>query len=216
MSAATAIAAVERERLIAIVRLRAPEEARAVVEELLGGGVRVIEFSLAAGDALAALAEVVAEFGGLAEFGAGTVLSPAEATAAAAAGASFLVSPNLDPAVVERARELDLLHLPGAFTPTEVKAAMGPEASLVKLFPAGRLGPGYLRDLLAPYPDARLVPTGGVDLDNAADFLAAGAAAIAVGGALVDPAAPTAAGLADRARMFFDLVAASKRGDQSQ
>jgi 2-dehydro-3-deoxyphosphogluconate aldolase/(4S)-4-hydroxy-2-oxoglutarate aldolase len=178
----TARDAIEAERLIAIVRLDdaglAVEAARAVV----AGGVSVLEFSLATEASYAALEEVARDPGAV--VGAGTVLTVAAAERAVDAGAAFLISPGLAPEVAAWARERDVLHIPGAFTASEVIAAGAP---LVKLFPAGRLGPGYVSDLLGPLPSLRLVPTGGVDAGNAAAFLAAGAAAVAVGSALVNP-----------------------------
>jgi 2-dehydro-3-deoxyphosphogluconate aldolase/(4S)-4-hydroxy-2-oxoglutarate aldolase len=175
-------AAVEAERLIAIVRLddaaTAVDAARAVV----AGGVRILEFSLVREASTAALAEVARELDAV--VGAGTVLTVADAERAVAAGAAFLISPGLAPEVAAWARDRDLLYIPGAFTPTEVIAAGPP---LVKLFPAARLGPAYVADLLGPLPSLRLVPTGGVDATNAPDFLAAGAAAVAVGSSLVNP-----------------------------
>ncbi|HWH20827.1 MAG TPA: bifunctional 4-hydroxy-2-oxoglutarate aldolase/2-dehydro-3-deoxy-phosphogluconate aldolase, partial [Solirubrobacterales bacterium] len=116
--------------------------------------------------------------------GAGTVLDAAGAEAAIDAGARFLISPGLAPAVSAVARDRGVLHIPGAMTPTEVAAALDAGAPLVKLFPAAHLGPGYVRDLLAPHPGVRLVATGGIGEGNATDFLDAGVAALAVGGAL--------------------------------
>jgi 2-dehydro-3-deoxyphosphogluconate aldolase / (4S)-4-hydroxy-2-oxoglutarate aldolase len=184
MTARDVAAAVEAERLIAIVRLddvaRAVDAARAVV----AGGVRILEFSLASEASTAALTEVAGGFGDDAVVGAGTVLTVADAERAVRSGAAFLISPGLAPEVAAWARDRDLLHIPGAFTPTEVIAAGTP---LVKLFPAARLGPTYVADLLGPLPSLRLVPTGGVDAANAPAFLAAGAAAVAVGSSLVNP-----------------------------
>jgi len=131
----------------------------------------------------------------------------ADAEAAVAAGASFLVSPHLAFEVTEWAHEHDVLHVPGAFTPTELAAALDAGAELVKLFPAGRPGPGYVRDLLAPFPSARLVPTGGVDEGNAREFLDAGAVAVAVGGAL----GANGQASEQRARRFMELTSLSTR-----
>ena len=115
--------------------------------------------------------------------------------------------------MVEKARELGILQIPGAFSPTEVAAAISGGAPLVKLFPASTLGPGYVRDLLAPFPDARLVPTGGVDERNAREFLDAGAAALAVGSSLVSPADDRPDGnIAARGRRFRELISTHERG----
>jgi len=202
MTARDAAAAVEAERLIAIVRLdeaaTAVEAARAVV----AGGVRILEFSLASEASTVALAEVARELDAV--VGAGTVLTVDDAERAVDAGAAFLISPGLAPEVAAWARDRDLLHIPGAFTPTEVIAAATP---LVKLFPAARLGPAYVADLLGPLPSLRLVPTGGVDATNASAFLAAGAAAVAVGSSLVNPvSAADPAALMSAAERLHALV----------
>ncbi len=175
---------IERGRLLAIVRRPDPEAAVAAIASLRRGGIEAIELSLAAPGALQALREAVAAAPPDALIGAGTVLDAAGAEAAVAAGASFLISPGLAPAAAAAAQALDVLHIPGVMTPSELATALERGALLVKLFPAARLGPGYVRDLLAPFPRARLVATGGMGEDNASDFLTAGAAAVAVGGAL--------------------------------
>jgi 2-dehydro-3-deoxyphosphogluconate aldolase/(4S)-4-hydroxy-2-oxoglutarate aldolase len=120
--------------------------------------------------------------------GAGTVITVDEAVDAVSAGASFLVSPHLDRRLLEWARANEIAFLPGGLTPTEIASAWGRGAAAVKVFPASVGGPGYLRSLLAPYPDLILVPTGGVDGDNVAAYLAAGAAAVGVGGWLTSHA----------------------------
>ncbi|MBS1862177.1 MAG: bifunctional 4-hydroxy-2-oxoglutarate aldolase/2-dehydro-3-deoxy-phosphogluconate aldolase [Actinobacteria bacterium] len=210
MSAAATAAAIERSRLIAILRSESADEGLRAAAALVAGGVEALEFSLASPAALAALQMAVAELGSVASLGAGTVLTSDAARAAVEAGAEFLVSPNVDPSVGAAALELDVLHLPGALTPTEVAAALTGGAPLVKLFPAVRLGPGYVRDLLAPFPDLKLVPTGGIDAGNAAAFLSAGAAAVAVGGALTaGDAAPAA--VTRRARDLVTSIQAVRR-----
>ena len=189
------------ERLIAIVRAGSADEAVLAAEALLAAGVRVIEVSLVTPGALSALTRLSESAGDERLIGAGTVRSRADAVQATAAGARFLVSPGLDPGVLGWSIANDVLHLPGALSPSEVGAALAGGAQLVKLFPAGRLGAGYVRDLLAPFPEARLVPTGGIDGSNAGAFLDAGAVAVAVGSALVNPvtaADPEALGSAVR------------------
>lgn len=185
MSGAVATAGrIEAGRLLAIVRRPDPDDARAAVATLLGAGVPAVELSLAVPGALDTLRRVVAEAPDDALIGAGTVLDAESAVAAIEAGAKFLISPGLSPAAGAAARERDVLHIPGALTPTELTQALEAGAPLVKLFPAARFGPGYVRDLLAPFPGARLVATGGVDEGNGRDFLDAGVAVLAVGGAL--------------------------------
>lgn len=188
MSAASVAERVERERLVAIVRVAGAGAVRTAVRALLAAGIRVMEVSLAAPGALDGIRAARGDLPSGALLGAGTVRSIADAERALAAGADFLVSPHADPGLVAWARERDVLHVPGALTPTEVAAALDAGAPLIKLFPAGAVGPGYVRDLLAPFPEARLVPTGGVTAANAGAYLEAGAAAVAVGSSLVSEA----------------------------
>ena len=175
---------IEDGRLLAIVRRPDPEDALATVATLLAAGVPAVELSLAVPGAIATLRRAVEASPDDALLGAGTVLDAASAEAALAAGAKFLISPGLAPAAGAVARERGALHIPGAMTPTELASALEAGAPLVKLFPAAHLGPGYVRDLLAPFPGARLVATGGIDERNGRDFLDAGVAVLAVGGAL--------------------------------
>ncbi|HWD76589.1 MAG TPA: bifunctional 4-hydroxy-2-oxoglutarate aldolase/2-dehydro-3-deoxy-phosphogluconate aldolase [Solirubrobacteraceae bacterium] len=186
--AARAAQAIKQARLIAIIRADTHAEILAAVRALAAAGAVIAEISLATADALPALEQATDELGDQLLLGAGTVRTPRDAERALAAGARFLVSPGLDHDVVSFAQRSSVLHLPGIFSPTELADALASGAVLVKLFPAGRLGPGYVRDLLAPFPEARLVPTGGITTANAGEFLDAGAVAVAVGTALVSPA----------------------------
>jgi 2-dehydro-3-deoxyphosphogluconate aldolase/(4S)-4-hydroxy-2-oxoglutarate aldolase len=208
VSAAAAHAqAIVEARLIAIVRSDGPDAAVSAIGALADAGVHVSEISLATPGALAALERSAAMFGEEMLIGAGTVRSLRDAEQAICAGARFLVSPGLDRDVLSWACERDVLHLPGAFTPTEVGRALAGGAHLVKLFPAARLGPEYVRDLLAPFPEARLVPTGGITPSNASSFLDAGAVAVAVGGALVNPTTlADPAQLSRTVRQFNSLI----------
>ncbi|MDQ2715109.1 MAG: bifunctional 4-hydroxy-2-oxoglutarate aldolase/2-dehydro-3-deoxy-phosphogluconate aldolase [Chloroflexota bacterium] len=172
-------------RIVAIVRLERYDQAVALTEALLAGGIEVIEFTLTgegANEAIAATRAVVSE---RAYIGVGTVLDPRTAREAVAAGAQFIVTPVVRPAVIEVGRALGVPVFSGAFTPTEALTAHEAGADFIKIFPA-RLGtPHYLRDILAPLPFLRLVPTGGVNADNARAYLEAGAVAVAIGGGLV-------------------------------
>ncbi len=186
-------------RLIAIIRAAGSDDAVAAARALAAAGVKVAEISLAMPEALAAIERTARELGDRLLIGAGTVRSRSDAERAIAAGAEFLVSPSLELEVLSLAGASDLLHLPGVFSPSELAGALAAGARLVKLFPAARVGPDYVSDLLAPFPEARLVPTGGITAANARAFLDAGAVAVAVGSAIVnpgtvrDPAALTAA-----------------------
>jgi 2-dehydro-3-deoxyphosphogluconate aldolase/(4S)-4-hydroxy-2-oxoglutarate aldolase len=199
--------AITEQRALAIVRLETRDEAVAACRIVAGAGLRAVEVSLAQAEATAAIAEAADELAGAAFVGAGTIRTVADAMAAVAGGAQFLVGPALDEAVAAWASERDLLYVPGALTPTEVEAASR-WSPLVKIFPAGRLGPGYVRDLRAPFPDVPLVPTGGVNLDNARLFLDAGAAAVALGSSLVNARTVSAPDeLAATTRRLLQLIA---------
>ena len=197
------LAAILRERVIGIVRLGDASRVFPVVEAIHAGGAGCIEVSLTTPGALAIIREIGERLPGVV-IGAGTVCSPESAEAAVGAGARFLVTPVTLPDLVPLAHSLGVPIAMGAFTPTEIHAAHAAGAELIKLFPASSLTPGYLRAVLAPFPDLRLVPTGGVDADNAGEWLAAGAVALGVGGGLTASAA-IAAGRYD------DLTAYARR-----
>lgn len=174
-----------RTRIVAVVRLERYDRALAVAEALLAGGIAALEFTLTGAGALEAIAATRGALGDSAQVGVGTVLSPEAATAAIEAGAQFVVTPAVRPAVVATCRAQGVPILCGALTPTEVLAAHEAGADMIKVFPARALGPHYLRDLLAPLPGLRLVPTGGIDAGNARAYLEAGAVAVGIGGRLV-------------------------------
>lgn len=181
----------------AVVRADSVADPAGLATTLAGAGVRAVEFTFTIGgvlDAIAAAAETDAVVG------AGTVLTPEQAADAAAAGARFVVSPVLEPALCEAVGVPVVL---AGLTPTELRDAVRAGADAVKLFPARHVGPGYLRDVLGPLPELPVMPSGGVDADNAADWLAAGAVAVFAGSSLV-PAAAAGAGdhdeVAERAR----------------
>jgi 2-dehydro-3-deoxyphosphogluconate aldolase/(4S)-4-hydroxy-2-oxoglutarate aldolase len=148
------------------------------------GGFRAVEVTTTTPGALEALAEARRQVPDDVVIGCGTVLDAATAAAAALAGVDFIVSPSLDASVVETAHHYCCSCMPGCLTPTEIVAAMNLGVDFVKLFPAAAVGPGYVKSILAPLPSVRLVPTGGVEVETAADYLAAGAAAVAVGGSI--------------------------------
>jgi 2-dehydro-3-deoxyphosphogluconate aldolase / (4S)-4-hydroxy-2-oxoglutarate aldolase len=175
---------IRAERVVAVLR-RVPE-VDSVVERLLAGGIRIIEITLDSDDALATIEQVRAR-GDLTVL-AGTVRTPQEAEAAVAAGAEACVAPALVPEMVERCRGLGVPAVPGALTPSELEAARALGAELVKLFPGSLVGPGYVRDVLAPLTGVELIVTGGVDLSNARAFIEAGAVAVGVGSALTSAA----------------------------
>ncbi len=180
MTRADVVARICARRVVGILRCAEP---LAVGTAVIEGGVDVVEVPLGVAGALEAVRALALRFPS-ALVGAGTVMSAADARAALDAGARFLLSPVLRPEVVALAHERGAVAVPGAFTPTEVDACMRAGADLVKLFPADRLTPADVRVLLAALPEARLMPTGGITIQTAPQWLAAGAAAVGVGGAL--------------------------------
>ena len=171
-----------RERACAILRSEDAEAGRLAMHAAIAGGFRCVEVTLTTPGALELVAELSRREG--LTVGAGTVLTVADAEAAVAAGARFLVSPVFDPEVVRAAARLGVASLPGCHTPTELLAAHRAGATLLKLFPAPAGGPAWLRSVLAPLPFLRVVPTNGIDADNAADWLAAGAWALGFNAAI--------------------------------
>lgn len=175
--------------LVAVVR--APEAAHLVdvIAALAEGGGAVAEITLTVPGALDVLKAAKAKLGDRVLLGAGTVLDPESARAALLAGAEFIVSPTLNFDVIRMCKRYDKLVFPGAFTPTEILAAWEAGADIVKVFPADVLGTSFFKAMRGPLPQIRLMPTGGVDLNTAGEFLRAGACCLGVGSQMVDPKA---------------------------
>lgn len=180
------LARILRGGVIATIRASSSDGLLETAEAIVAGGIDVVEFSLTTPDALHLIATARARLGDQVLVGAGTVLDVDDLRAALAAKAQFIVMPALDRGAVETARAAGVPVMPGALTPTEVLTAWQWGAELVKLFPASVGGPDYVKAILAPLPQVRLVPTGGVNAANAGEYIRAGAAAVAVGGNLVD------------------------------
>src|SRR4051812_10591795 len=175
--------------IVAVVR---SPDSGALVEAcraLADGGVSVIEITMTVPDALDAVRAVRKALGDRILLGAGTILDPETARAALLAGAEFLVAPTLNLDVIRLCQRYDKLVMPGAFTPTEILTAWEAGADIVKVFPADVVGPAFFKAVRAPLPQVKLMPTGGVDLNTAADFLKAGACCLGVGSQLVEPKA---------------------------
>jgi 2-dehydro-3-deoxyphosphogluconate aldolase/(4S)-4-hydroxy-2-oxoglutarate aldolase len=201
--------------VIAVVRLSEAVRLGPAARALAAGGVGAVEVTLTTPGAIDAIADLAAdkELAGCV-IGAGTVLDESAARYVIDAGARFVVSPALNPAVIRACRDREVPCMPGAFTPTELLEAWRAGAPVVKLFPASAVGPGYIRDVLAPLPFLRLVPSGGVSLENAGEWIRAGAAAVSVGSALASSALLTdesTAELTARARSFVERVAQARR-----
>ncbi|MGH3341779.1 MAG: bifunctional 4-hydroxy-2-oxoglutarate aldolase/2-dehydro-3-deoxy-phosphogluconate aldolase [Carbonactinosporaceae bacterium] len=197
---------------IAVVRLDDLSPSVGLASALYDGGIRAVEFTLTNRAAFTAIEQVRDAVPGLA-VGAGTVLTTADARAGLAAGAQFLVTPTVEPDVIDAAGEAGVPAVAGAMTPTELLSAGRRGARLVKLFPAGRLGPGYVRDVLAPLPALRLVPTGGIGAGNAAEFLRAGAFTVAIGSNLVAPDVAARGAWQELRERAARCVAACQAGD---
>ncbi len=205
------IAALESWGAIAVLRLEDAARARPVVEALVAGGVRAVEVTFTMPRAL----EVLTALAGVERLlvGAGSVLDEPTARLAILAGARFVVSPIFRADLVRACHRYDVVAVPGAYTPTEILTAWEAGADLVKIFPATSLGPSYVRDVMTPLPRLRLVPTGGVSAENAGAFIRAGAAAVGVGGALIDRDAVARgdyAHVTERARLLTTAIRAAR------
>lgn len=177
-----------RSGIVAVLRASQAAGFVPVAAELVAAGVQAIEVTLTAPDALEALTALRGEVPQGVILGAGTVLTEQEAANAIAAGADFLVAPSLVPDVVRFGLTAGVPVYPGALTPSEFVAAQRSGADLVKLFPAARMGPGYLRDLHGPLPDLEIMPTGGIGVEDVSAWLCAGAVAVGLGGPLLGDA----------------------------
>ena len=201
--------------IVAVIRAESADRLVEAVGALAEGGVIAAEITFTIPDAVAAIRRVREAFGDAVVVGAGTVLDPEPARAAILAGAEFVVSPTFHPEVARTCRRYDTAAMLGAFTPTEILAAWEGGADVVKVFPAEVGGPGYFRAIRGPLPQIRLMPTGGVDLETAAEFLRAGACCLGVGGSLVDPEAVASGDggrLRARAARFAEIVRAYREG----
>jgi 2-dehydro-3-deoxyphosphogluconate aldolase/(4S)-4-hydroxy-2-oxoglutarate aldolase len=180
-------ATLERVGLIPVLRATSVEMGHALVDAMMAGGVTVVEVTMTVPNAVALLRDLKQKYGSSLLLGSGTVTDAAQAEATIEAGAEFVVSPSLHFDVIARTKELGKVSIPGALTPTEVITAWRAGADFVKIFPCSAMGgASYLKSLLAPFPDLKLIPTGGVTLQTAADFLKAGARALGVGADLVN------------------------------
>jgi 2-dehydro-3-deoxyphosphogluconate aldolase / (4S)-4-hydroxy-2-oxoglutarate aldolase len=177
---------VEQDGVIAVVRLDDLSKAVPLTEALVAGGVRAVEFTFTNPTAGEAIAAASATLGSRALIGAGSVLDAETARVAILAGARFVVTPTVSAATIEICNRYGVATTIGALTPTEILTAWQAGATFVKVFPANLGGPRYLRDVLGPLPQLKLIPTGGVDVDNAGEFIRAGAVAVALGSNLVD------------------------------
>ncbi|MEO5740547.1 MAG: bifunctional 4-hydroxy-2-oxoglutarate aldolase/2-dehydro-3-deoxy-phosphogluconate aldolase [Vicinamibacterales bacterium] len=207
------IAQVEKLGVVAIIRMPDPAALREVVDALAEGGVRALEVTMTVPRAIELIKEIAPTLPHDFLFGAGTLLDADTVHRAVDAGAQFIVSPVFRPDVIKAAHEDGVPVMPGCFTPTEILDAWDMGADLVKVFPATSVGPGYLKDIRGPLPQVKLMPTGGVSIDNAGDWLKAGAVAVGVGSAIVDTKAIAAKQfnvIIDNARRIVANIAAAR------
>src|SRR6202042_3486890 len=173
--------------IVPVVRTETAEGAIKAIEAIHRGGIRVAEITMTVPGAIRALEKVADQFGDKIMLGAGTVLDPETARICMLAGAQFFVTPSLNLATIEICKRYSKVICAGAMTPTEVLAAWQAGSDVVKVFPANAVGgPKYIKALKGPFPQISMIPTGGVNLETAGEFLKAGACAVAVGGGLVD------------------------------
>ncbi len=200
--------------IVPVVRVTNAVSAVKAIEAIYRGGIRAAEITMTTPGAIKALEKVAEQFGDKIVLGAGTVLDPETARACILAGAEFLVCPNLKLSTIEMAKRYSKVIVPGALTPTEVLTAWEAGADIVKVFPCGNVGGAkYIKALKAPYPQIELIPTGGVNLETAGDFLKAGACAVAVGAELVDAKAVKEGRfevVEERAKQYLAVVAKAR------
>jgi 2-dehydro-3-deoxyphosphogluconate aldolase / (4S)-4-hydroxy-2-oxoglutarate aldolase len=193
--------------IVPVVRAASVEDATRAVEAICAGGIPILEITMTVPNAISVIRHVVREHGSAALIGAGTVTTGEQAEQCIRAGAEFLVSPGLSTHVLAVAQACAKLAIPGALTPTELMHAQDNGAKLIKIFPCGNVGGAkYLQSLRGPFPHATLIPTGGVSVSNAADYIAAGAFALGVGGDLVNAAALRDGNLAKITQAAQELV----------
>src|SRR5579864_3052513 len=201
--------------IVPVVRTESADGAIKAIDAVFRGGIRAAEITMTVPGAIRALEKVADKFGDQIVLGAGTVLDPETARACILAGAEFLVSPSLNLATIELAKRYSKVITPGALTPTEVVAAWQAGGDIIKVFPCSAVGGAkYIKALRAPFPQIEMMPTGGVNLETAGDFLKAGACAVAVGAELIDSANIRSGNFGvfeERAKQFLDAVAKARR-----
>ena len=183
------VGAIEQAGVVAVIRMKEPEKLRAVIDAIGQGGIRALEVTMTVPGAIELIRQLAPTLPSGFVLGAGTVLDPETAARVIDAGAQFIVSPVSRPSIIQAAHAHGVPAMPGCFTPTEILDAWDSGADVVKVFPATSLGPSFLKDVRGPLPHVKLMPTGGVTLDNAGDWIRAGAVAVGIGTALLDAAA---------------------------
>jgi 2-dehydro-3-deoxyphosphogluconate aldolase/(4S)-4-hydroxy-2-oxoglutarate aldolase len=198
--------------VIAIMRARSSEQLIAAADAIKKGGVQAIEVTMTTPGALGVIAEAKARYGSDVIFGAGSVLDAETGRSAILAGADFVVSPTLDLALIELCKRYGIPVAPGCYSPTEILRGWQAGADLIKLFPASVGGPDLVKAILAPLPQVRIVPVGGVNLDTAADFIRKGAVALGVGSDLVNQKLLDAGDMEELTRRAAAYIEQVKKG----
>jgi 2-dehydro-3-deoxyphosphogluconate aldolase/(4S)-4-hydroxy-2-oxoglutarate aldolase len=195
--------------VVAVIRASSPDQLNDIADALLDGGVVAIEVTMTTPKAIQCIERLADRYGDRALVGVGTVIDAATARDAISAGAEFVVSPTFDSQIVETTLRYGKISIPGAFTPTEIFRAFAAGGDVIKVFPSTALGPGYFKDILAPLPQLRLTPTGGVDLKNTPEWIKAGAVCVGVGSALISKEALAKNdwnSITNNARAFIEAV----------
>jgi 2-dehydro-3-deoxyphosphogluconate aldolase/(4S)-4-hydroxy-2-oxoglutarate aldolase len=201
--------AVAETGVVAVIRGQSKEQVLEVAGALLAGGVVAIEVTMTTPRAIGAIEMLADKYGDRAVVGVGTVIDVGTCAAAIHAGAQFVVSPAFDAGIVETTKRYGKISIPGAYTPTEILRAWTSGADVVKVFPSTGLGPGYFRDVLAPLPQLKLTPTGGVDLKNVGEWIKAGAVFVGAGSSLVSKEAMAKSdwgGITNNAKLFVEAI----------
>jgi 2-dehydro-3-deoxyphosphogluconate aldolase/(4S)-4-hydroxy-2-oxoglutarate aldolase len=205
--------------IVPVIRASSVDLARRAVEAICAGGIPIVEITMTVPNATQVIREITREYGSKVFVGAGTVRTAAQALECFDSGAEFLVSPGFSVAVLHAAQERGKLSIPGVLTPTELMAAADEGVQVVKVFPCGNLGgPKYIKALKAPFPEMAMIPTGGANLSNAAEYFAAGAFALGVGADLCNVAAlreGRTQEIVETARQLVDTVSHARRANQA-
>lgn len=194
--------------IVAVIRANSPSRAIEVCRACKEGGIIAIEVTFSVPRAVEVISQLSKELGDEILLGAGTVLDPYTAKIAIEAGAKYIVAPNLSRETALLCNKHRVPYIPGAFTPTEIVEALEVGCELIKLFPASAVGPGYIKAIHGPLPQAKLLPTGGIELENVKEWIKAGAAAVGVGGGLTKGSGEE---IKERARRFVELIKEARK-----
>lgn len=204
--------------VVPVVRADSADEATRLIEAVKAGGIDIFEITMTVPGAIDLIKKLVGRFGETALIGAGTVLTPEQARNCIAAGAKFVISPALNLETIEFCKQNEITVMPGALTPTEILTAWNAGADFVKVFPSGALGgASYIKSLKAPLPHIEMIPTGGVSLETAGDFIKAGASAVGVGSDLIDLQALRGRReheITEKARRFLEIVQTARKASK--